>query len=371
MSKRPSRRPDQRRRAPAEPAPDDVNMAFSPTFADLPPDGAVLDRFREAAGDSAGLVLGRVARLDRGYPYVLVADGAYRAEHAVSLVKSDAARCAVGDWVVLRMPDGHDKAMVEQVLERRGELSRWDGGGSGSRQLLAANVDRLVVVQPLSKREVSRDRILRSLVLAGQGGMGGAVVLTKADRVPDGGFLAEQVDRVRRAVGPRVPVLPVSSERGDGLEEARSLFEPGTCSVLLGESGAGKSTLINALLGSDALGVGAVRDRDDQGRHTTVARRMLKVPNAGVVVDAPGLRSIPLLDEERGLAGVFEEIDGLIASCRFRDCTHGDEPGCAVREAVGRGVVDPWRLEEYRALAAEMDANRRRLSLWAPSSITR
>ena len=128
---------------------------------------------------------------------------------------------------------------------------------------------------------------------------------------------------------------------------------------------------MNALLGAEVLGVGAVRARDDQGRHTTVARRMLRVPGAGVLVDAPGLRSLPLLDEERGLALAYPEIARLEPQCRFRDCSHGAEPGCAVRAGVAAGEVETSRLEQYRALEAEMRANRLRLDPSARSSITR
>ena len=127
---------------------------------------------------------------------------------------------------------------------------------------------------------------------------------------------------------------------------------------------------MNALLGAEVLGTAEVRGRDDQGRHTTVARRMLKVPGGGVLVDAPGLRSLPLLDEQRGLSLAFPDIAGLVGGCRFRDCTHGDEPGCAVREEVERGAMPAARLEEYRALWAETRANRRSLDPSASSSIT-
>jgi len=157
---------------------------------------------------------------------------------------------------------------------------------------------------------------------------------------------------------------------GCDYEVVRGMIPAGGTALLLGESGAGKSTLVNALLGAEVLGVGEVRGRDDQGRHTTVARRMLKVPGAGVLVDAPGLRSLPLLEEERGLARTFPEISQREPSCRFRDCTHGSEPGCAVRAGLEEGAVDAWRLEEYRSLAAEMLKNRRGLDPSAKASIT-
>ena len=139
---------------------------------------------------------------------------------------------------------------------------------------------------------------------------------------------------------------------------------------IIGASGAGKSTLVNGLVGAAVLGTGAVRARDDTGRHTTVARRMIAVPGAGVIVDAPGLRSLPLLDESDGLAATFPDIAAHLGGCRFRDCTHGDEPGCAVRAAVRAGEIPEERLAEYRALEAEMLRNRRGLDPAAPQSLT-
>lgn len=361
--------------------PDEGGMLdFEPAFGDFTVEERVEKQFRafveerEQAGEElVGPRLGRVIRLDRGYPLVETAEGPCRAEHAISLVKDRFRdfRAAVGDWVVLDTPEGHDKAVIETVLARATELSRWDGGTWGARQVLAANVDTMLVAQPLSKRDLVCDRLVRSVVLARQGGIAPCVLLTKADRCGGEERLGAIMAQVRSAVGQGVPVVALSVPEGRGVEEVRRLIEPGRCAILLGESGAGKSTLVNALVGAEVLGVGEVRGRDDQGRHTTVARRMVKVPDAGVLVDAPGLRSLPLLDEEAGLARTFPEIDELVGGCRFRDCTHGNEPGCAVQEGVREGVVDPDRLEEYRMLVSEMLNNRRGLDPAAKASLTK
>lgn len=367
---------------------DSPERAFEPAFADfgdVPDERAALTGLAgedavPAGGVSAGSVgssetldaafeVGRVIRLDRGYPLVCTRSGSYRAEHAIALVKGAQVRACVGDWVALRLPSGHDKALIERVLPRRGVLSRWDGKRQGERQTLAANLDLVLVVQPLSGRPISPDRAARSLVLAREGGCDAAIVLTKADRASEE-LVARDVAILRDCLGVELPVVVTASREGRGVEDVRALLAPQTTTLLLGESGAGKSTLVNALLGDEVLGTASVRDRDDQGRHTTVARRMLAVPGGGVIVDAPGLRSLPLLDEEAGLARAFSDIDGLVGGCRFRDCTHGDEPGCAVRVAVTAGEITPGRLEEYRALAAEMRANRRSLDPAAASSIT-
>lgn len=361
--------------------PTGLEATFEPVFTDFDIPLAVTTNYEQALEELGSgeketpenaepLTLGRVIRLDRGYPLVSTALGAYRSEHAIALVKDADVRATVGDWVVLRLPKGHDKARIECVLPRLSELSRWDGSSRGERQVLASNLDVLMVAQPLSKRDVPLDRIVRSVVLAYNGGIAPAVVLTKADRSPSPEKREADVRAVQAAVGPNVPVVVVSSLEGEGVDDVRDLIPVGGTALLLGESGAGKSTLVNALLGAEVLAAREVRGRDDQGRHTTVARRMLKVPQAGVLVDAPGLRSLPLLDEERGLARAFPEIATLVLGCRFRDCTHGNEPGCAVRAGLAEGTVDAERLEEYRLLAAEMLANRRRLDPAAKSSLT-
>ena len=388
-SRRPAKKARRAGEAPAErmddaaclEGPDEGGtLDFEPAFGDFTVEERVEEQFRafveerEQAGEElVGPRLGRVIRLDRGYPLVETAEGPCRAEHAISLVKDRFRdfRAAVGDWVVLDTPEGHDKAVIETVLARATELSRWDGGTWGARQVLAANVDTMLVAQPLSKRDLVCDRLVRSVVLARQGGIAPCVLLTKADRCGGEERLGAIMAQVRSAVGQGVPVVALSVPEGRGVEEVRRLIEPGRCAILLGESGAGKSTLVNALVGAEVLGVGEVRGRDDQGRHTTVARRMVKVPDAGVLVDAPGLRSLPLLDEEAGLARTFPEIDELVGGCRFRDCTHGNEPGCAVQEGVREGAVDPDRLEEYRMLVSEMLNNRRGLDPAAKASLTK
>ena len=181
-----------------------------------------------------------------------------------------------------------------------------------------------------------------------------AVVLTKADRC-DAEELERDLYRVRRLVGPDVRVIVTSSAEGRGLDEVRACVPAGSCAMILGESGAGKSTLLNALLGHDTLATGGVRERDDQGRHTTVARVMVTLPgDAGVIADAPGLRSLPLVGHERGLARAFPEIVEASRACRFGDCTHTHEPGCAVREAEDAGQIDSLRLETFQNLASSM-----------------
>jgi ribosome biogenesis GTPase len=207
------------------------------------------------------------------------------------------------------------------------------------------------------------DRIVRSVVIARDCGAEVAVVLTKADCVSLEA-VKDAVKVVRATLGTEISVVvtaagAASDWRGPdsinaGIERLRSLICPYTVAIVLGQSGAGKSSLLNALLGRDTLCVGKVRTSDGAGRHTTVSRRMVGLAGAGAIVDEPGLRSLPLMGHERGLALVFPEIVSAAQACRFRDCTHTSEPGCAVREALAHGSFSAEHLNAYLSLAAEM-----------------
>ena len=341
-----------------------------PSFSDMRIDDAqraAFDAFIEQlaqadAPAASEMQLGCVVRLDRGFPLVATENSTFRAEHSVNFAKArgegERLLPAVGDAVAVRVAPGHDMGVIERVLTRRTAFERWRGKNRGERQVLAANVDIIFIVQPLGAardtRELVRDRIARSLVLAYDCGAKPVVVFTKADRcTPD--ELEETCQDARRLVGEDVRVIVTSSAQAMGLDEVRACIPAGTCGMILGESGAGKSTLLNALLGYEALATGEVRERDDAGRHTTVARVMVSLPApCGVIADAPGLRSLPLVGHERGLARAFPEIVAAAHACRFNDCTHTHEPGCAVREAVDEGEIDAIRLEAFLALASEM-----------------
>ncbi|MDY2777451.1 MAG: ribosome small subunit-dependent GTPase A [Collinsella sp.] len=338
-----------------------------PAFGDLRHDETQVRAFESfvddlrASGevDAAGhMRLGCVVRLDRGFPLVASFDAVFRAEHAVAFAKGADMLPAIGDWVAVRCDPGHDMGVIERVLPRRTVFERWRGKNRGERQVLAANVDVILIVQPLGSPrdtlQIVSDRIARSMVLVNDCGATPVVVLTKADRVAD-----EELDafvaQVARLVGDSVRVIVTSSADGRGLDEVRSCIPKGAFGMILGESGAGKSTLLNTILGHEALATSEVRERDDMGRHTTVARVMVALPEpCGVVADAPGLRSLPLVGHERGLALTFPEIVAAARACRFNDCTHTHEPGCAVRESVEDGSIEPVRVDAFLALAREM-----------------
>lgn len=350
------------------------SLEHVPSFDDLRVDDAqkqtfdtFVARFAEDAGaEAAGYVrLGFVARLDRGFPLVVTEADVFRAEHSVGFAKKGRSADggvrvlpAVGDVVAVRCDPSHDMGVIEAVMPRRTAFERWRGKNRGERQVLAANVDVIFIVQPLGADRdtpaLMRDRIARSLVLARDCGAEPVVVLTKVDRCSED-EVAEVVADMRRLAGASVRVIATSSREGLGLDEVRACVPHGTCAMILGESGAGKSTLLNTLLGVEALETNDVRERDDAGRHTTVARIMVALPEpCGVIADCPGLRSLPLVGHDRGLARSFPEIVEASRACRFNDCTHVHEPGCAVREGVEEGEIEEIRLDAFLALATEM-----------------
>ncbi|MBT0769153.1 ribosome small subunit-dependent GTPase A [Kineosporia sp. J2-2] len=239
-------------------------------------------------------------------------------------------------------PDG--RVTVEAVEPRRTVLIRADADGSARRQTLAANVDVVAVVEGLLP-EPDRNRIARLLALARASGAEPVVVLTKADLEPEAARIATELE-----ADCGCPVLPVSSSLGHGLEPVRALFAGGHTVALLGPSGAGKSSLVNALTGATVMRVNALR-RDGKGRHTTVTRELHPVAG-GHVIDGPGLRSVGI-NSAAGLDDTFADITRLAAACRFADCGHAVEPGCAVIAAIGTGELLPSRLDSFRRLVAE------------------
>jgi ribosome biogenesis GTPase len=263
----------------------------------------------------------------------------------------------VGDWVAV---DGDD--LVAALLPRRSLLRRRDAIADAE-QAMAANVDLLVIVCGLD-RPMRDGRVQRAVALAWDAGATPLVVLTKADLVPDPVHVGETVDAVRSAVH-EVDVLVVSASDGTGMADLLAVVS-GQTVVLLGESGAGKSTLVNALVGEDVAATGAVRAGDAKGRHTTTTRQLHPLPGGGVLLDSPGIRAIGLWVDPEAVDAVFPELEVLASDCRFADCAHDGEPGCAVSAAVADGRLDDERLATWRAMrgeataAARTDQERRR-----------
>ncbi|WP_329302229.1 ribosome small subunit-dependent GTPase A [Streptomyces sp. NBC_00659] len=298
--------------------------------------------------DSEGLVAGRVIRVDRGQCDVATADGVIRADTAFVTPHDPMRVVCTGDWVAVE-PAGNPR-YVRAYLPRRTAFVRSTSSKRSEGQILAANVDHAVVAVSLAV-ELDLGRVERFLALAWESGAQPVVVLTKADLVPEAATLAHLVQDVETAA-PGVPVLAVSSSTGAGLDILEAVLAGGTA-VLLGQSGAGKSTLANALLGEDVMDVQATRDMDGKGRHTTTTRNLLVLPGGGVLIDTPGLRGVGLWDAGTGVGQVFAEIEEFAADCRFQDCAHVAEPGCAVLAAVDSGELPERRLESYRKLLRE------------------
>ena len=312
-----------------------------------------------------GLLPGRVVRVDRGLCDVMTADGIVRADTEFVVPRDPMKVVCTGDWVAVD-PEGGDPRYVRTLLPRRTAFVRSTSSKRSEGQVLANNVDHIVICVSLAV-ELDLGRIERFLALAMSSSSGDAllhesalswesgaqplVVLTKADLVPDVTGLSYLVQDVA-AAAPGVQVLPVSSTSGEGIEVLKAIVADGT-SVLLGTSGAGKSTLANALLGEDVMEVQATRDIDGKGRHTTTTRNLLVLPAGGVLIDTPGLRGVGLWDAASGVNQVFSEIDGLAEHCRFHDCAHEAEPGCAVLAAIEDGALPERRLESYRKLLRE------------------
>ncbi len=295
-----------------------------------------------------GLLPGRVVRVDRGRCDVMTADGLVRADTAFVTPHDPLRVICTGDWAAVEA-DGNPR-YVKAYLPRRTAFVRSTSSQRSEGQILAANVDHAIIAVSLAV-ELDLGRIERFLALAWESGAQPLVVLTKADLVPDPVALSYLVQDVQTAA-PGVEVLTVSSLTGDGTDVLAAIVADGT-SVLLGISGAGKSTLANALLGADVMEVQAAREVDGKGRHTTTTRNLLALPGGGVLIDTPGLRGVGLWDAEAGVGQAFSEIEEFAADCRFHDCAHEAEPGCAVLEAVDSGALPQRRLESYRKLLRE------------------
>ncbi|MEU9107960.1 ribosome small subunit-dependent GTPase A [Streptomyces xanthophaeus] len=295
-----------------------------------------------------GLLPGRVVRVDRGQCDLMTEDGIVRADTAFVTPHDPLRVICTGDWAAVEAAGS--PRYVKAYLPRRTAFVRSTSSQRSEGQILAANVDHAIIAVSLAV-ELDLGRIERFLALAWESGAQPLVVLTKADLVPDPAVLAHLVQDVEHTA-PGVQVLTVSSRTGEGTDVLAAVVGDGT-SVLLGISGAGKSTLANALLGAEVMEVQEAREVDGKGRHTTTTRNLLALPGGGVLIDTPGLRGVGLWDAEAGVGQVFSEIEEYAAQCRFHDCAHEAEPGCAVLAAVDSGELAERRLESYRKLLRE------------------
>ena len=308
--------------------------------------------FEQQITDS-GTIPARIASEHRGSYDIWTCAGESTAQLSGRLARDlgEDAFPGVGDWVTLKtaIADNHT-AIINRVLDRRTVFTRGAAGRDARSQVIAANVDLVFIVCGLDA-DYSLRRIERYLARVWASGAQPVIVLNKAD-------LCENVEERIGEVGDicfGVPVMAVSALHGNQTELLRGHLKPGLTTAFVGSSGAGKSTLINSLLNESRMRTGEVRQSDQTGRHTTTHRQLIVLPRGGVLIDTPGMRELQMVDD-KGLDTVFADIEGFAEHCRFRDCTHQTEPGCAVREAVAAGDLDPERLNHYRKLEAEARA---------------
>ena len=300
----------------------------------------------------------RVTRVDRGVCTLLASDGTHRASLGGPLLAAaahDPTRlpCA-GDWAVLRTwPD--ERLTIEAVLPRRTAVVRASAGAEALGQILVANVDTIAAVVPVDP-EPDLGLIERLLSLAWESGARPVVALTKVDLAAHPEVLVGEVSEI----APDVEVFGVSAVTGAGLDQLCALARIGRTLGLLGASGAGKSTIVNALAGATVMPTRPIRRADGRGRHTTTHRALIPLPGGGAVIDIPGIRSAGLFAGTAGLEHTFADIVGLAERCRFDDCTHGHEPGCAVLAALAAGELTPRRMEHWRKLQREIERESRR-----------
>ena len=304
-------------------------------------------------GSSRDLVPARVV-LEHQHIYRVHTDGQELLARVTGRVRhklgSREAFPAVGDWVALaRAGPTEDMARIVDVLPRRGRFVRRAAGTIAEAQVVASNVDVVFLVSGLD-HDFNVRRIERYLLAALEGGASPVIVLNKAD-------MSRDLDEVRRLLGPvagQVPVVFASARTGDGVDDLRRHIGAGRTAAFLGSSGVGKSTLINRLVGRDVQRTAEVRESDSKGRHTTTHRELVVLPGGGLLIDTPGMRELQLWDVSTGLDDAFEDIAALAVDCRFRDCTHDTEPGCAVKAAVQEDRLSPDRLANYLRLRKEV-----------------
>jgi ribosome biogenesis GTPase / thiamine phosphate phosphatase len=314
------------------------------------------------------IAVARVAEENREMYRLLSVDGEFMAEVSGKFRHEAAGRAdfpAVGDWVLASTRKEESRATIHRVLTRKSKFSRKIAGKKTEEQIVAANVDVVFIVSSLNS-EFNLRRLERYVALAWESGAQPVIVLNKSDLSEN----SEELRREAEAAAIGVAVVLTSALRGDGIEKIREIMrsvpeEPASAestskkmpvaktAALLGSSGVGKSSLINAILGIQLLDTGEIRESDDRGRHTTTTRHLIIAPGGGVLIDTPGMRELQLWDASEGIDQAFGEIVELAANCKFRDCQHVNEPGCAVRAAVESGALDAERLESFHKLGRE------------------
>lgn len=314
------------------------------------------------------LVPARVAASQREHYRLLAEDGAYDATLSGQLRHraQPGELPVVGDWVAARVAQGERHASIIACLPRKTELTRKQVGRAAEAQVLAANLDCALLVTSLS-RDFNPRRIERTLALIWEGGAQPVLILSKLDLCED----PERYIAEAEAVALGVPVHALSAQTAAGLEALDRYLQPARTVALIGSSGVGKSTLLNRLLGRDEAATQGVRASDERGRHTTTARELYALPSGALLIDTPGVRELGLLAADQGLAAAFDDVEALLQGCRFSDCGHGNEPGCALRAALADGRLSAARWQSYEKLKRELAHEARRADPQARSAYQR
>jgi len=299
-----------------------------------------------------GLVPGRVT-LEHTHIYRVRTTSSELLAHVAGRLRHRAATRrdypAVGDFVAVNPTPVHGRVTIHAVLPRRSAFSRKVAGSRTDEQVVAANIDTVFLVAGLDG-DFNLRRLERYALVAGESGATAVAVLNKADVCADVAAAAAQAATVAGGM----PVAVVSARTRQGLDALAPYLQPGRTVAFLGSSGVGKSTIINALAGEALLPTREVRARDGRGQHASTSRQLVVLPGGALVIDTPGMRELQLWDVADGLAGTFGDIEALAAGCRFRDCQHAGEPGCAVQAAVDEGSLPAGRLDNYRKLNTEL-----------------
>lgn len=297
----------------------------------------------------------RVCRQDMNQYHLLSEDGPLTGVipgrlREAALSKADLP--TVGDWVAFSEIEGAEAGTVqiEQLLERKSKFSRKEAGDVMDEQIVASNIDTVFIVSALDN-DFNPHRIERYLLLSWGSGALPALILNKADLCSDLDKKLEKLQDIAKGA----PIHIVSATHGEGLDALREYLKHGSTCAFMGSSGVGKSTMINALLGFEKFETKAVREEDSRGRHTTTFREMVQTPQGGMIIDTPGMREIQLWASSESISQSFEDVEALAQQCRFNDCAHKSEPGCAVNKAVENGTLDADRLNRYFKLLRELE----------------